>query len=108
MVRVVRISDFYADDMNETKVDGHLVTDLGLYKKLQFKEITCDLNIYFYNVFNTLYSSNIRVNAFGGRMYEHCTVKGTECSFLIRSFLIPSFQIWRARIGPRDKTVYKY
>lgn len=70
MVRVVRISDFYADDMNETKVDGHLVTDLGLYKKLQFKEITCDLNIYFYNVFNTLYSSNIRVNAFGGRFYE--------------------------------------
>ncbi|RMG87414.1 MAG: TonB-dependent receptor, partial [Bacteroidetes bacterium] len=60
----------FADDFNETRVDGYALVNLhfGWEKKVKNWRF-----LYFYgadNLLNVRYFDNIRINAFGGRYYE--------------------------------------
>ena len=68
--RLINVGDFYADDLNNTIIKGYTIIDLGVSKKLNAFKNKFELQLYFENVLNQLYFSNIRMNAYGGRFYE--------------------------------------
>ena len=61
---------FFADDVNNTIINGYTTLDFGVSKKLNLFQNNFELQLYFENVLNELYFSNIRMNAYGGRFYE--------------------------------------
>ena len=68
--RLINVGDFFADDLNNTIIKGYTIIDLGVSKKLNAFKNKFELQLYFENVLNQLYFSNIRMNAYGGRFYE--------------------------------------
>ena len=68
--RLINVGNFFADDLNNTIIKGYTVLDLGVSKKLYLFQNNFEFQLYFENVLNKLYFTNIRMNAFGGRFYE--------------------------------------
>ena len=68
--RLISVGDFFADDLNKTKIGGYTILDFGLSKNLNLFQKNFELQIYYENVLNEFYYSNIRMNAYGGRFYE--------------------------------------
>ncbi|MCY4218879.1 MAG: TonB-dependent receptor [Gammaproteobacteria bacterium] len=64
------VGSLYADNANQTKVDGYTVSNLrfGQEKFIGDWEISPFIGVN--NLFDEEYNSNIRINAFGSRFYE--------------------------------------
>ncbi len=63
-------AEFYANDANSATEPTYQVTDLSAGYRLAVKEMIFTPFIGINNIFNTEYSDNVRINAFGGRYYE--------------------------------------
>jgi len=63
-------SDLYADNNNATRVDSFYRDDINLSIPLNKINDRTAVFLGCNNLFNSLYSDNIRINAFGGRYYE--------------------------------------
>ena len=62
--------DLFADDLNNTAVDGYVFGSLRANYTLRFKKVSLKPYVGVNNIFNARYYDNIRINAFGGRYYE--------------------------------------
>lgn len=63
-------AEFYANDANTATEPAYQVTDLSLSYRLLMKRTTMTPFLGINNIFDTEYSDNVRINAFGGRYYE--------------------------------------
>lgn len=64
------VGSFYADNANVAEIDSYLVTNLRVGWRLRLKELELTPFIGVNNLFDEEYSSNVRINAFGGRYFE--------------------------------------
>ena len=62
--------ELFADNANETEVDANTVTDIRFGYNGFFKDWEVAGFVGINNLFDEEYSSNIRINAFGGRFFE--------------------------------------
>jgi len=63
-------AEFYANDANDATEPTYQVTDLSAGYRLEVKDMIFTPFLGINNIFNTKYSDNVRINAFGGRYYE--------------------------------------
>lgn len=63
-------AEFYANDANTATEPAYQVTDLSMSYRLPFNKTTLVPFFGINNIFDTQYSDNVRINAFGGRYYE--------------------------------------
>ncbi len=63
-------AEFYANDANDATEPTYQVTDLSAGYRLAVKDMIFTPFVGINNIFNTKYSDNVRINAFGGRYYE--------------------------------------
>ncbi|MES0875018.1 TonB-dependent receptor family protein [Sinimarinibacterium thermocellulolyticum] len=69
-VQAVALDRVFADDANEARVSGYLVANARLSWEGRVGDVTLRPWLALNNVFDTDYTDNLRVNAFGGRYYE--------------------------------------
>ena len=60
----------FADNANETEIDGYSSISIKMSKNLKLFETSITPFISIDNLFNEEYFDNIRINAFGSRFYE--------------------------------------
>lgn len=60
----------FTQDSNVLQLPSFIKSDLSLIIPLKITIAASDLTLGVNNLFNTLYSDNIRINAFGGRFFE--------------------------------------
>lgn len=63
-------AEFFANDANTATEPDYQVTDLSLSYRLPLNQSTLVPFFGINNIFDTQYSDNVRINAFGGRYYE--------------------------------------
>ncbi|MEZ4992556.1 MAG: TonB-dependent receptor [Saprospiraceae bacterium] len=63
-------AEFYANDANTATEPAYQVTDLSIGYRVGLKQATLIPFFGINNIFDTKYSDNVRINAFGGRYYE--------------------------------------
>jgi iron complex outermembrane receptor protein len=64
------IGDYFADNANAVRVDHYGLANLEIQKQFQLKSTSITLGFSVFNLTNTKYFDNIRINAFGSRFYE--------------------------------------
>lgn len=64
------IGSLFADDANETKVDGYELVTIVLGYHHKFKKWTFKPFLGVNNLLDEQYNDNVRINAFGGRYFE--------------------------------------
>ena len=64
------VGRFYANDTNEVVIDAYQKGRFQAEKQFDFSWGTLSWTAGIYNLWNTRYFDNIRINAFGGRFYE--------------------------------------
>ena len=64
------IGDYFADDANIIRINRYNIANMEIQKKFQLNTNSITLGCSIFNVTNTKYFDNIRINAFGGRFYE--------------------------------------
>ena len=62
--------ELFATNDNQVEIDSYVVSNLRLSQEWQKEQWTIQAFIGVNNLFDELYNSNIRINAFGGRYYE--------------------------------------
>ena len=62
--------NLYANDNNTEKISSFWRDDVSLSIPLKFGKNSFDFFLGFNNIFDKLYSDNVRINAFGNRYYE--------------------------------------
>ncbi|MDJ0712191.1 MAG: TonB-dependent receptor [Woeseiaceae bacterium] len=62
--------DLFADNANSTKVRGATIANLRLGLRKSLDKLDIEPFVGVGNVFDTDYSANVRINAFGGRYFE--------------------------------------
>ena len=83
------IGDYYADNFNAIRIEHYGLANLEIQKLIRFKSISFNLGCSVFNLTNTRYFDNIRINAFGGRFYEPAA--GRHILFSIKT-VFKSFQ----------------
>lgn len=63
-------AEFYANDANTASEPAYQLTDLSMSYRLPLRNTTLVPFFGINNIFDTQYSDNVRINAFGGRYYE--------------------------------------
>ncbi len=69
-VQLRHIGKLYANNSNTVQDKGYTVANLRLNYSKRFNDFSLSPFLGVNNLFNTIYNSNIRINAFGGRYYE--------------------------------------
>jgi iron complex outermembrane receptor protein len=64
------IGDYFADNANAVRVDHYGLANLEIQKHFQLKSTSITLGCSIFNLTETRYFDNIRINAFGSRFYE--------------------------------------
>ncbi|WP_161555183.1 TonB-dependent receptor family protein [Dokdonia sinensis] len=64
------LGSLFADDANETKVDGYELVNIVLGYHHKFKKWTFKPFVGVNNLLDERYNDNVRINAFGGRYFE--------------------------------------
>ena len=64
------IGDYFADNANAVRVDHYGLANLEIQKQFRLKSTSITLGCSVFNLTNTRYYDNIRINAFGSRFYE--------------------------------------
>lgn len=62
--------ELFATNDNQVEIDSYVVSNLRVSQEWQKEQWTIQAFIGVNNLFDELYNSNIRINAFGGRYYE--------------------------------------
>ena len=70
VVGLKRVGKMFADNANETEIDGYSSISIKMSKNLKLFETSITPFISIDNLFNEEYFDNIRINAFGSRFYE--------------------------------------
>lgn len=78
------ISDFFANDANSSSEPAYQITDFSLGYRLQTKTTIWTPFFGINNIFDTAYSDNIRLNAFGKRFYEPAPRINAYCGLRFR------------------------
>ena len=60
----------FLDDNNTSSTSNYMLASLNVKRKLILFDRNATIFCYIENIFNTPYSSNIRMNAWGGRFFE--------------------------------------
>ena len=61
---------FFANDANTVEEDAALIANISASQKIQLSKFALTPFVGLNNIFNTQYSDNIRINAFGSRFFE--------------------------------------
>jgi iron complex outermembrane receptor protein len=77
------IGDYFADDANMIRINRYNIANMEIQKKFQLNRNSITLGCSIFNLTNTKYFDNIRINAFGGRFYEPAS--GRQFLFSIKS-----------------------
>ena len=77
------IGDYFADDANIIRINRYNIANMEIQKQFQLNTNSITLGCSIFNVTNTKYFDNIRINAFGGRFYEPAS--GRQFLFSIKS-----------------------
>jgi iron complex outermembrane receptor protein len=64
------IGDYFADNANAIRIDPYGLANLEIQKQFRLKSIHITLGCSVFNMTDTRYFDNIRINAFGSRFYE--------------------------------------
>ena len=64
------IGSQFADDGNETEIDGYELVNLNASYQTSFREVTIKPYVGINNLLDQEYTDNVRINAFGGRFFE--------------------------------------
>jgi len=64
------IGNFFADNANAVRIDHYGLANFEIHKQFHLKSTSIVLGGSVFNLTNTKYFDNIRINAFGGRFYE--------------------------------------
>ena len=64
------IGDYFADNANAVRIDHYGLANLEIQKQFHLKSTPITLGCSVFNLTNTRYFDNIRINAFGSRFYE--------------------------------------
>ncbi|TVZ52326.1 TonB-dependent receptor family protein [Dokdonia sp. Hel_I_53] len=64
------VGEQYADDANETRVDGYEFISFDASYQMHLRTAQIKPYVSVQNVLNQEYTDNVRINAFGGRYYE--------------------------------------
>ncbi len=64
------IGEQFAQDSNETTIDGYELVNVRASYETLFREVSLKPYIGINNVLDQKYTDNVRINAFGGRFYE--------------------------------------
>ena len=64
------VGNYFADNANAVRIDHYGLANLEIQKQFDFKSTAITLGCSVFNLTNTRYFDNIRINAFGGRFYE--------------------------------------
>ena len=64
------IGDYFADNANAVRIDHYGLANLEIQKQFRLKSTSITLGCSVFNLTNTSYFDNIRINAFGSRFYE--------------------------------------
>lgn len=64
------IGDYFADNANAVRIDHYGLANLEIQKQFRLKSTSITLECSVFNLTNTSYFDNIRINAFGSRFYE--------------------------------------
>ena len=77
------IGDYYADNSNVVRIDHYGLANLEIQKQFRLKSTSITLGCSVFNLTNTRYFDNIRINAFGSRFYEPAA--GRQVIFSIKT-----------------------
>jgi iron complex outermembrane receptor protein len=77
------IGDYFADNANAILIDHYVLANFEIEKQFHLKSTSIELGCSIFNLTNTRYFDNIRINAFGSRFYEPAA--GTQLLFSIRT-----------------------
>lgn len=64
------VGDYFADNDNAVRIDHYGLANLEIQKQFRLKSTSIVLGCSVFNLLNTRYFDNVRINAFGGRFYE--------------------------------------
>ena len=64
------IGDYFADNANAVRIDHYGLANLEIQKQFRLKSTPITLGCSVFNLTDTRYFDNIRINAFGSRFYE--------------------------------------
>ena len=62
--------NYFADNANTVRIDQYGLANFEIQKQFHLKSAAITLGCSIFNMTNTRYFDNIRINAFGGRFYE--------------------------------------
>jgi iron complex outermembrane receptor protein len=62
--------NYFADNANAVRIDHYGLANLEIQKQFHLKSTAITLGYSVFNLTNTRYFDNVRINAFGGRFYE--------------------------------------
>ena len=62
--------NYFADNANTVRIDHYGLANFEIQKQFHLKSAAITLGCSIFNMTNTRYFDNIRINAFGGRFYE--------------------------------------
>ena len=77
------IDDYFADNANAVRIDHYGLSNLEIEKQFRLKSTSITLGCSVFNLTNTRYFDNVRINAFGGRFYEPAA--GRQLPFSIKT-----------------------
>ena len=64
------IGDYFANNANDVNINHYSIGNLEIQKQFYLKSNSVTLGLSVFNLTNTSYYDNIRINAFGNRFYE--------------------------------------
>ena len=64
------VGNYFADNANAVRIDHYCLANLEIQKQFHLKTTAITLGCSVFNLTNTRYFDNVRINAFGGRFYE--------------------------------------
>ena len=79
-----KVSEIFLNDSNSEKSEGYRISNLILGYDIQKNNWDLSLFTGINNLFNEGYSSNLRINAFGGRFYEPAPDRNFYLGFRLR------------------------
>lgn len=64
------VGNYFADNANTVRIDHYGLANMEIQKQFHLKSAAITLGCSVFNLTNTRYFDNVRINAFGGRFYE--------------------------------------
>jgi len=77
------VGNYFADNANTVRIDHYGLANLEIQKQFNLKSAAITLGCSVFNLTNTRYFDNVRINAFGGRFYE--SAAGRQLLFSIKT-----------------------